>query len=69
MHKILNIKKKWLGGDGPRDGTTRAVEEKFGKYFGYLARCEARFCTNYNPKKLTIFIKMMSKCRQNAVKI
>ena len=27
------------------------VDEKFGKYFGYIARCEGKFCTNYNPKK------------------
>ena len=23
----------------------KEVEEKFGKYFGYLARCEGSFCT------------------------
>ena len=37
------------------------------KIFGYLARCEAKFLY-FNPKKRTIFIKMMSKCKQNAVK-
>ena len=25
--------------------TPNMVEEKFGKYFGYLARCEGKFCT------------------------
>ena len=43
------------------------VEEKFEKYFGYLARCEGKFCTTtlnflkIKPKST----KMLEKCRQN----
>ena len=49
-------------------GITRSVEEKFEKYFGYLARCEGIFCTT------TIFFQKKSsqnqpKCKKNAVKI
>ena len=44
------------------------VEEKIGKYFGYLSRCEAKFWY-YNPKKFKQIAsestKMQTKCRQN----
>ena len=43
------------------------VEEKFEKYFGYFARCEAKCCTT--TLKINIFhqndVKMQTKCRQN----
>ena len=46
----------------------KQVEEKFEKYFGYLARCEENFRTT------TLKISKKShqnqpKCKQNAVKI
>ena len=40
------------------------VEEKFEKYFGYLARCEGKFCTT-----TLYFLKNHIKINQNACKM
>ena len=42
----------------------RDVEEKFEKYFGYLARCEGKFCAT-TPK----ILKNQAKINQNARKM
>ena len=44
------------------------VEEKFEKYFWYLARCDGKNL-HYNPKKLKKPYQNQPKCRKNAVQI
>ena len=46
------------------NGATEPVEEKFEKYFGYLARCEGKFGTI-----TVIFSKTEAKINQNAGKM
>ena len=45
------------------------VEEDFGKYFGYLARCVAKLCTTTLKNEKQKTSQNQRKCKKNVVKI
>ena len=45
LQQHFNPDELQVDGDECSGGVKLSVEETFGNYFGYLARCEGKFCT------------------------